>query len=205
MTLEQVKAARLVRDYEGRYGATQGVWTTDAFLEAAYKSLSTRRRRRVARVEGETNESHATDRGPGAAVRHGRHRLCATRWRRRRTGSATDSSGVGADRCQRLLGVDRQRGLAMADGDAAEGRLRERADQSRGPQGRRYVGHVEGWIVSRVWCRRSDALADAAAHHLGKREHPQDRHRQRSTDAPARVQQVGRGTGGEIPSGFLGC
>jgi cyclase len=40
MTLEQVKAARLVRDYEGRYGATQGFWTTDAFVEAAYKSLS---------------------------------------------------------------------------------------------------------------------------------------------------------------------
>ena len=40
MTLEQVKAARLVRDYEGRFGATQGVWTTDAFLEAAYRSLS---------------------------------------------------------------------------------------------------------------------------------------------------------------------
>jgi cyclase len=41
MTLEQVKAAKLLRDYEGRYGATQGFWTTDAFLEAAYKSLST--------------------------------------------------------------------------------------------------------------------------------------------------------------------
>jgi hypothetical protein len=40
MTLEQVKAAKLLRDYEGRYGATQGFWTTDAFLEAAYKSLS---------------------------------------------------------------------------------------------------------------------------------------------------------------------
>lgn len=40
MTLEQVKAAKLVRDYEGRYGATQGFWTTDAFVEAAYKSLS---------------------------------------------------------------------------------------------------------------------------------------------------------------------
>ena len=40
MTLEQVKAAKLVRDYEGRYGATQGFWTTDAFLEAAYKSLT---------------------------------------------------------------------------------------------------------------------------------------------------------------------
>jgi cyclase len=39
MTLEQVKAAKLVRDYDGRYGATSGVWTTDAFVEAAYKSL----------------------------------------------------------------------------------------------------------------------------------------------------------------------
>jgi glyoxylase-like metal-dependent hydrolase (beta-lactamase superfamily II) len=40
MTLEQVKAARLLRDYEGRYGASQGFWTTDAFIEAAYRSLS---------------------------------------------------------------------------------------------------------------------------------------------------------------------
>lgn len=39
-TLAQVKADGMVRDYEGRYGATQGFWTTDAFLEAAYKSLS---------------------------------------------------------------------------------------------------------------------------------------------------------------------
>jgi cyclase len=42
LTLEQVKAARLVRDYEGRYGATTGFWTTDAFVEAAYRSLSQR-------------------------------------------------------------------------------------------------------------------------------------------------------------------
>ena len=40
MTLDQVKAARLVRDYEGRFGATQGAWTTDVFVEAAYRSLS---------------------------------------------------------------------------------------------------------------------------------------------------------------------
>jgi cyclase len=40
MTLAQVKAAKLVRDYEGRYGATQGSWTTDAFLEAAYRKPS---------------------------------------------------------------------------------------------------------------------------------------------------------------------
>ena len=40
MTLDQVKAARLVRDYEGRWGAEKGFWTTDAFVEAAYRSLS---------------------------------------------------------------------------------------------------------------------------------------------------------------------
>ena len=39
MTLEQVKAARLVRDYEGRYGAPRGPATADAFVEAAYRSL----------------------------------------------------------------------------------------------------------------------------------------------------------------------
>jgi cyclase len=39
-TLAQVKAARLVRDYEGRYGATQGFWTTDAFVEAVYKTVA---------------------------------------------------------------------------------------------------------------------------------------------------------------------
>ena len=38
-TLAQAKAARLVRDYEGRYGATQGFWTTDAFVEAVYKTI----------------------------------------------------------------------------------------------------------------------------------------------------------------------
>ena len=38
-TLAQAKSARLVRDYEGRYGATQGLWTTDAFVEAVYRTL----------------------------------------------------------------------------------------------------------------------------------------------------------------------
>ena len=40
MTLEQVKAARPTRDYDPRYGSTSGFWTTDNFVEAAYKSLS---------------------------------------------------------------------------------------------------------------------------------------------------------------------
>ena len=39
MTLAQVKAARLVRDYEGRYGAMSGGWTTDQFVEATYESV----------------------------------------------------------------------------------------------------------------------------------------------------------------------
>jgi hypothetical protein len=40
MSLEQVKAARPTRDYDPRYGATTGFWTTDMFVEAVYKSLS---------------------------------------------------------------------------------------------------------------------------------------------------------------------
>jgi glyoxylase-like metal-dependent hydrolase (beta-lactamase superfamily II) len=40
MTLEQVKAARPTMDYDGLYGSTTGPWTTDMFVEAAYRSLS---------------------------------------------------------------------------------------------------------------------------------------------------------------------
>ena len=40
MTLDQVKAARPTRDYDPRYGATTGIWTTDMFVEAVYKSLT---------------------------------------------------------------------------------------------------------------------------------------------------------------------
>ena len=39
MTLAQVKAARPTMDFDGRYGATTGPWTTDMFVEAVYKSL----------------------------------------------------------------------------------------------------------------------------------------------------------------------
>ena len=39
MTLEQVKAARPTADYDGRYGAATGAWTTDMFIEAVYKTL----------------------------------------------------------------------------------------------------------------------------------------------------------------------
>jgi cyclase len=39
MTLEQVKAAKPTVDYDPRYGATGGPWTSDQFVEAAYVSL----------------------------------------------------------------------------------------------------------------------------------------------------------------------
>ncbi len=40
MTLEQVTAAGPTRDYDPVYGSTEGFWTTDRFIEAAYQSLS---------------------------------------------------------------------------------------------------------------------------------------------------------------------
>jgi glyoxylase-like metal-dependent hydrolase (beta-lactamase superfamily II) len=46
MTLEQVKAARPTMDFDGRYGATTGPWTTDMFVEAAYASLAASKEKR---------------------------------------------------------------------------------------------------------------------------------------------------------------
>ena len=45
-TLEQVKAAQLTYDYDDRFGATTGPWTTDMFVEAAYTSLKQGRLRK---------------------------------------------------------------------------------------------------------------------------------------------------------------
>jgi glyoxylase-like metal-dependent hydrolase (beta-lactamase superfamily II) len=42
MTLAQIKAARPTRDYDSRYGAASGPWTTDMFVEAVYKSVTAR-------------------------------------------------------------------------------------------------------------------------------------------------------------------
>jgi cyclase len=40
MTLEQIKAAKPTLDYDPIYGRNEGNWTTDMFMEAAYKSLT---------------------------------------------------------------------------------------------------------------------------------------------------------------------
>lgn len=42
LTLEQVLAERPAFGYEGRFGAKDGAWTTDMFVEAVYRSLSER-------------------------------------------------------------------------------------------------------------------------------------------------------------------
>jgi cyclase len=39
LTLDQVKAGKFTLDYDARWGATSGPWTTDMFLEAVYKDL----------------------------------------------------------------------------------------------------------------------------------------------------------------------
>jgi cyclase len=39
MTLRQVQAAKPTADYDGRYGASNGLWTTEQFVAAAYESL----------------------------------------------------------------------------------------------------------------------------------------------------------------------
>ncbi len=42
-TLEQIKAARPALPYETRFGSQTGPWTTNAFVEAVYKSLSAKK------------------------------------------------------------------------------------------------------------------------------------------------------------------
>jgi len=42
MTLEQIKAARPTEDFDPIYGKTKGDWTTEMFIDAAYKSLTSK-------------------------------------------------------------------------------------------------------------------------------------------------------------------
>jgi cyclase len=42
-SLDFVKIARVTADYDDRYGATTGPWTTEMFVEAAYTSLKNKR------------------------------------------------------------------------------------------------------------------------------------------------------------------
>ncbi len=54
MTLDQVKAAKPTADYDGRYGASSGFWTTDMFVDAVYRSLSPAQRQAPRGENGRT-------------------------------------------------------------------------------------------------------------------------------------------------------
>jgi hypothetical protein len=54
MTLEQVKAAKPTADYDPRYGATTGFWTTEKFIEAVYRSVSRPQRAPAGSRDGRT-------------------------------------------------------------------------------------------------------------------------------------------------------
>jgi glyoxylase-like metal-dependent hydrolase (beta-lactamase superfamily II) len=45
MSLEQIKAAKPSYDYDGRFGATSGPWTTDMFISAVYEGVKPQRQR----------------------------------------------------------------------------------------------------------------------------------------------------------------
>ncbi|HLG56528.1 MAG TPA: MBL fold metallo-hydrolase [Vicinamibacterales bacterium] len=50
LTIEQVKAAGVAGDYDGRYGAKGGAGTSDQFVEAVYRSLEGSRRRSTSKA-----------------------------------------------------------------------------------------------------------------------------------------------------------
>ena len=123
-------------------------WTTDMFIEAVYKTLP-REERPPARGDSQRPKRGGTEvkspiarrgdrrvRGRSRRSRCSRSAAAAARRRRARRRASS--------RSHRLLGVARHRGLALADGHAAEGRLPERSAQRRGTTGRGRLGSGEG-------------------------------------------------------------
>ncbi len=47
MTLQQVKTAKPTQDYDARWGATSGPWTTDMFIAAVYEGVKAQRSQRT--------------------------------------------------------------------------------------------------------------------------------------------------------------
>ena len=102
------------------------------------------------------------------------------------------------------VSVDHRR-LEMADGHAQEGRLRGDPAESRGPQGRRYMGpgarRGRRRAVPIVRRREHHARPGPAPHFVAGREHASDRHGCRNPEpvvsfrggAASRVNRAGRG------------
>ena len=75
----------------------------------------------------------------------------------------------------------------MADGDAQEGRLCERAAHAGGPRRSGQVDRSQRRAVPGVRRRRHHAHARPPAYQLAGRQHAEDRNRRRRADAPAAV------------------
>ena len=119
---------------------------------------------------------------------------CATASTNRTCGRTGGSDGV--------LGLGHHRGLALAHGDAGQGRCGQRAAQSRRPPSGRRVGSGQGRgrrpAVQGLRRARDPAAPHARAHLVAGRSDAQARDRQWRADAPLSVHQerrAGRGRG----------
>ena len=108
---------------------------------------------------------------------------------------ANDAEGRGADRPHGLVGIRGHRGLALAHGHAAQGRLREHSRDAGRARARRGLGSCEGRSGRRalqgVRRARHPASAGSLAHHVGGRRDAQDRDRRGHADAAAAFRRRG--------------
>ena len=102
-------------------------------------------------------------------------------------GGSDHGKGRRPRRSHRLLGFGGDRRLALAHGDAAQGRRRQHSDQCGSAQNRGCVGSGEGrsgrLAVQGLWCARRHADSRPPPHHVAGRQHAQDRNRRRYPDA----------------------
>ena len=199
MTLDEVKAARPTADYDTEYGTTPG-WTTDMFVEAVYKSLGGGRtppRRAAAggrrRDDGRVSRwTRGSNEARIALLVLIVWRCAAPRWRRV-AASGADARARCADRSHGPVGVARHRRLALAHGDAAQGRRALSAGERGGPADGGGVGSGAGCGLGRglprLRRRRHHAPAGPAPHLVGERHHAEARNRHRPADASLLLRQ----------------
>ena len=100
-------------------------------------------------------------------------------------GAASHSGGIGSHRPDRLLGFAGDGRLAVSHGDSRQGRYAS-VPNNQGKQAGRQLGSGQGRgrrrAVQVLRRRGIDARARAPAHHLGGREHSQDRFRRGNPD-----------------------
>ena len=132
MTLEQVKAAKPTFDYDPVYGSTTGFLDHGPLHRGGVPEPQRN-------AEGRTMNKLRHSALAAALAR----RRCVARRHvvRRATGRAPAAAAApgeanGADRSHGAMGVDRDRGLALSDGDAAEGRSPGCHSDARGRRGR---------------------------------------------------------------------